>query len=69
MKFQIRRRAKDGDWHRWFAWRPVRLEDWATWAWLETVERSWGRNGCYSHFRGEFETWEYRRAEPAGGAR
>lgn len=26
-------------WHRWFAWYPVRLEDGHTTVWLETVER------------------------------
>lgn len=34
------------EWHRWYAWRPVRLGHWsehigkrAGWAWLEAVER------------------------------
>lgn len=30
------------EWHRWFAWRPVRLGHWSRsegWAWFETVER------------------------------
>lgn len=30
--------------HRWFAWRPVLLED-GRWAWLQTVERQWKRYG------------------------
>lgn len=25
------------DWHRWFAWRPVKLG--STWVWLEVIER------------------------------
>lgn len=32
-----------GVWHRWFAWRPVRLED-GTLRWLASIERriKWG---------------------------
>lgn len=26
-------------WHRWFAWRPVRLQHGGGWVWLESVER------------------------------
>ena len=28
------------EWRKWFAWHPVRTEDWK-WVWLETVERKW----------------------------
>ncbi len=26
------------NWHRWFAWRPVKLND-ERWCWLESIER------------------------------
>ena len=28
------------DWRKWFAWYPVRLQDWKL-VWLETVQRKW----------------------------
>jgi hypothetical protein len=51
----------DGDWHVWFAWRPV----YATSSrglrgvWLENVERRW----CTSEVR-ELAWWDYRLLEP-----
>ncbi len=30
-------------WHRWFAWRPVKLDGGKEWAWLEMLNR---RAGC-----------------------
>jgi hypothetical protein len=37
------------DWRPWFAWRPVRLDQWpAQWAWLETVEKTrWSGESAY----------------------
>jgi hypothetical protein len=34
-------RLRRKDWHRWFAWRPVRLGPYRgdPWAWLERVDR------------------------------
>ena len=26
-------------WHRWFAWRPVILDETSQWVWLEWIER------------------------------
>lgn len=46
-------------WHPWFAWRPVRCNDWfdddnyGSWFWLETVER----------WRGDPDQVEYRAAQ------
>lgn len=35
-----RKLRPETDWLPWFAWRPVRLDQWPTqWAWLERVER------------------------------
>lgn len=28
------------EWHRWWAWHPVQLEN-GEWVWLEYVERRW----------------------------
>ena len=35
---KIYREACMSEWRKWFAWRPVRTEDWE-WVWLEMVER------------------------------
>jgi hypothetical protein len=47
-----------GQWHRWFAWRPVRVGEQI--AWLETVER----RGEWGPMRGFPPSipwlWEYR---------
>lgn len=43
-------------WHRWFAWRPVKLQD-GWWAWLEYVDRC----AYYGWFR---TWWEYSAREP-----
>lgn len=39
MRFNTKEPRSDREWHRWFAWRPVRLDDTRTWVWLETIER------------------------------
>jgi hypothetical protein len=47
-----------GQWHRWFAWRPVRVGEQI--AWLEAVERrgAWGpMQGFPPHIPWR---WEYR---------
>lgn len=34
------KRTLNKDWHPWFAWRPVELDDLLySWVWLETIER------------------------------
>jgi thiosulfate reductase cytochrome b subunit len=47
-----RGKSKDHyEWHRWFAWFPVKTEVW--WVWLEHVDR------CrFAHRAGGW--WEYR---------
>lgn len=35
-------KARRRDWHTWYAWRPVRLEE-GGWVWLEHVRRQWVR--------------------------
>lgn len=40
-------------WHRWFAWRPIRL--YGECIWLEAVER----RGQYCDYYGGWD-WEYR---------
>jgi len=50
-----------GDWHRWFAWRPVDVD--GSWVWLEFVERK----RCYEDRPPyDFSWWAYRNC-PAGG--
>ncbi len=41
---------RDGTWHRWFAWRPVRASVEQT-IWLETVDRRWW-NGAWQYWAG-----------------
>lgn len=43
------------EWHRWFAWRPVRVGE-GDCRWLEAVERK-GTYWCYGH--GSWD-WKYR---------
>lgn len=51
-------RLRRKGWHRWFAWRPVRLGPHRSdaWVWLETIER---------HAREYHQGFAYR---PRGGA-
>ena len=42
-----------GQWHRWFAWHPVTLQDRTT-VWLEYVQRYWAPIGL-------FGTWTYKK--------
>ena len=56
------KKARVGKWHKWFAWRPVRLSAHDC-RWLEHV----GRRGIYKN--GHFESWwewEYRQLESEG---
>jgi hypothetical protein len=57
----VRFRADDKDrreeWHRWFAWYPVRIGNQRVW--LETVERK-GR--WWSALYAEGWDWQYREA-------
>jgi hypothetical protein len=44
------------EWHRWFAWYPVQLEN-SRWVWLTTIERRLYNSMFY-------DTWYiYRRAK------
>jgi len=45
------------EWHRWFAWYPVRL-GYHDCRWFEWVERRWFKNDCWDH---DYWAWEYRR--------
>jgi hypothetical protein len=51
----LRRKARIQVWHTWFAWRPVRVDEFDC-RWLEMVER---RAECYSIIRG-VRAWKYR---------
>jgi hypothetical protein len=44
-----------GEWHRWFAWHPVRVGE--RMHWLEFVLR---RGGYMPGFDGGYWEWEYR---------
>jgi hypothetical protein len=55
------REQQQRGWHRWFAWRPVRVDQ-KNVAWLEFVERHiW----YYTNLKGIFEV-EYRLPPPRG---
>ncbi|WP_247300312.1 hypothetical protein [Bradyrhizobium sp. 179] len=55
-----RRWKRRYQWHRWFAWRPVRIAA-GDRRWLEFVER---RRQCGKYFV-EWEYWDYRAIERA----
>lgn len=38
MKWKVSPPFNYKEWHRWFAWHPVELQDYH-WTWLEVVER------------------------------
>lgn len=50
------RERRQGDWHDWFAWHPVRISPTKK-VWMERVERrgGWVRSYRYTHWQ-----WEYR---------
>jgi hypothetical protein len=51
------------EWHRWWAWRPVRLGDSHNCRWLEWVDR---RGTFYNNDIGSCWDYEYRaRSDPA----
>jgi len=55
-KFGVRRRALHR-WHKWFAWRPVRVPNKGNeMAWLETVRR---KGKYYSNYSDNGWNWEY----------
>lgn len=57
MRWKSKAWRNDYEWHRWFAWHPIRLPDdrytAGKWIWLETVDRvyqgSWG--GADKYYR------------------
>ena len=49
-------RHHDGEWHRWYAWHPVKLES-GQCAWLETVERKY-----WDHYHPDFSHFQYQSA-------
>jgi hypothetical protein len=54
---KVEREAK---WHRWFAWRPVRIGSHDC-RWLETVERRRDPPGYFVSLYGPIKNiWEYR---------
>jgi len=58
MKFSLGRIDKaEYEWHLWFAWHPIRLDNSHECRWLETIER---RNTFYSSSLGPAWIWEYR---------
>jgi hypothetical protein len=56
----LERRCKRERWHRWFAWRPVRVAD-GDCRWLEYVERQ-GR--FFDYGADFFWEWSYRLPSP-----
>jgi hypothetical protein len=51
--------AAKHEWHRWFAWRPVRIAE-GDCRWLETIERKGKFWYCWRH--GLWD-WEYRETQ------
>jgi hypothetical protein len=50
-----RRYRRRREWHRWFAWRPARIQE-GVCVWLEYVERKNTGPSC----EGGWDEWEYR---------
>lgn len=52
-------KKEKGDWHIWFAWKPVvaKNKSWVfgkeRWVWLEKVERKWNYGWEYQELRGK----------------
>lgn len=55
MKFKVPELGDFRDWHRWFAWHPVKVSDHDV-RWLEVVERK----GTYQWWGDSYWNWEYR---------
>lgn len=55
MKFKFREDGDTLDWHRWFAWYPVRVRKGDV-RWLEFVAR---RGKFHRSYRSAFWDWEY----------
>ena len=63
---QIQRYQRLKEWHLWFAWKPVRVQEkpsglWK-WVWLEFVSRRWVpvdplSNAAFVMWDYEFPTW------------
>lgn len=56
MIFTLKPKKDRGQWHRWFAWRPVPLyrNEWAEtrrWVWLQWVERRTVAHGWVQEYR------------------
>lgn len=56
MKFDCDKWKYKLEWHRWFAWYPVKVAD-RDCRWLEYVER---KGTLYAGFDGSYWGWEYR---------
>lgn len=50
------------NWHRWFAWHPVRTID-ERWAWLRPV---WRQPVHFNHDKGDGFFWEHARLDGYG---
>lgn len=61
MKWNARPHQQTREWHRWFAWYPVRIPFdpyvVAEWIWLEMVDR---RNCMPPSYCGSLTLWNYR---------
>ena len=47
------------DWHDWFAWHPVRLDDTRDVVWLETIQRRRHSISMLEAMAGIFISWDY----------
>lgn len=56
------RRAKKEEWHPWFAWRPVQVDDYDC-RWLETVQR---KGKFVDYGSDSYWHWEYRAPQTGG---
>jgi hypothetical protein len=62
MKWNTKAPVNITQWHRWYAWHPVRYDGTTTWVWLEYVERKSVREHDYD---GDYIWWEYRPVTPS----
>lgn len=56
MRFKIQ---KERDWHRWFAWYPVKTEG-SERVWLEYVERRWNPRTMHRYTDSYEDVWCYK---------
>lgn len=55
---KVKRIEKNQQWHEWFAWRPVTLNDGCNMVWLEKVWRKGTK--CFTLLGSCYLRWQYK---------